>query len=35
MILLNSLPTQFDVLKDVIKYERDDLTVNKLTEAVI
>ncbi|CAM8920600.1 unnamed protein product [Rhodiola kirilowii] len=35
VIILNSLPQQFDIVKDVIQYGRDELTLTKITEFVI
>ncbi|CAM8907798.1 unnamed protein product [Rhodiola kirilowii] len=35
VILLNSLPSQFENLKDVIQYGRDELTLNKIIESVV
>ncbi|CAM8956457.1 unnamed protein product [Rhodiola kirilowii] len=35
VIILNSLPHQFDIVKDVIQYGRDELTLTKITEMVI
>ncbi|CAH9101507.1 unnamed protein product [Cuscuta europaea] len=34
VILLNSLPPQFDNFKDVIQYSNDDLTPGKITDAI-
>ncbi|CAN0860176.1 Retrovirus-related Pol polyprotein from transposon TNT 1-94 [Linum grandiflorum] len=34
VLLLNSMPSQFDNLKDVIQFSRDDLTVRKISEAI-
>ncbi|CAM8990906.1 unnamed protein product [Rhodiola kirilowii] len=35
VILLNALPSQFDNLKDVIQYGRDEITLTKILEAII
>ncbi|CAM8942693.1 unnamed protein product [Rhodiola kirilowii] len=34
VILLNALPSQFDNLKDVIQYGRDEITLTKIIEAI-
>ncbi|CAM8944985.1 unnamed protein product [Rhodiola kirilowii] len=35
VILLNSLPPQFDIVKDVIQYGRDEITLAKITEVIV
>ncbi|CAM8893574.1 unnamed protein product [Rhodiola kirilowii] len=35
VIILHSLPNQFDIVKDVIQYGRDELTLTKITEMII
>lgn len=35
VLLLNSLPAQFDILKDVIQFSNDNLTKTKIIEAII
>lgn len=34
VIILNSLPQEFDILKDVIAYARDDITYKKNAELI-
>jgi len=34
VLLLNSLPAQFDTFKDVIQYSTEEVTVKRITEAV-
>ncbi|CAM8954966.1 unnamed protein product [Rhodiola kirilowii] len=35
VILLNSLPPQFDIVKDVIQYGRDEITLTNITEVIV
>ncbi|CAM8994640.1 unnamed protein product [Rhodiola kirilowii] len=35
VILLNSLPPQFDIVKDVIQYGRDEITTTKIIDAIV